>query len=132
MAEHVIDNRELFAGCCIYNEDGSPMPWVVYRVTLCTQNPRRVCFLECRRRPRVFPNVSALPLGIQPDLGPFVFKFMPLKFLDALQVPLLDDGSLSVGTDMHPGVVICLVNHIQNSYEHSIIPLLYIQLRIVS
>ena len=130
--KNVIDNTELFAGCCIYNEDGSPMPWVVYRVTLCIQNPRRVCFLECRRRPRVFPNVSALPLGIQPDLGPFVFEFMPLNFLDALQVPLVDDDSLSVGTDMHPGVFICLVNHIQNSYEHSIIPLLYIQLRIVS
>ena len=78
--KHVIDNRDRFADCCVYNDDGSVMPMCVYKIILCKQNPRTVCFLKLTRHVRRLPDISAMAPGIQPQLCPFVFDFMPLTF----------------------------------------------------
>ena len=98
---NLIDNRDRSMDGSLYNDDGSPMPWLVYKVILCTQNPRRACFLQCRRKPRPIPDISAMGPGIQPELGFFVFDVNPLTFYDEKSVPIIDDGTLCVATDMY-------------------------------
>ena len=99
--KNLIDNRDRFMDCALYNDDGSPMPWLVYKLILCTQNPRRACFLQCTRKPRPIPDISAMGPGIQPELDPFVFDFFPLTFYDQKSVPISDDSTVSVATDMY-------------------------------
>ena len=97
----MMDNRDRFVDCCIYNDDGSPMPWVIYKIIHCIQNPRRACFLECRRKRRAIPDMYLLAPGTQTHIGPFVFDYMPLAFFDHHSVPITDDGTVSLATDMY-------------------------------
>ena len=99
--KHVIDNRDRFADCCVYSDDGSVMPRCVYKIILCKQNPRIVCFLKLTRHVRRLPDISAMAPGIQPQLCPFVFDFMPLTFYNEQSVPIIDDDTVSVATDMY-------------------------------
>ena len=96
----VIDNRDLFVDCFIFNDDGSLMPPVVFRIVLATQNPRRVVFMQCRRRDLPIEIYAGMPAGVLPLAGNQCFDYMPLMFYDHENVPLVNDNSLSVATDL--------------------------------
>ena len=76
------------------------MPRVVCKVILATQNPRRVVFMECRRRDRCVPAIEVMPDGEMPVVGCHVFEYLPLKFYDHSNVPVVTDYSVAVACDV--------------------------------